>query len=308
MVFRMSTLQNQIVQPSQTIKFPPTNVEEIRSLRVSCKFVICVCVHPEFISLQTACFRRFLKQPFEMCIVDDSRTEELSEQIKAVALAEGHEYLRSPPHEPHRADSSTRHADTLMFGWKNMHRLDVNGQKFKYIGTFDSDLFPVTPIDLDSVLETNDMMCVKKQREHAYYFWPGCCLWRTDVHNLEDFHWDICLDEGGIRLDTGGTTYHYWKEKTMNPLLLNEYLFLHIEREKYIPLLSQLPQALYEFCIWDILIANSCEIAWASDIFSDPHGRFVFFHLRDVSNWGDINKDYHNVKCQNFVEACKTLL
>ena len=278
---------------------------------VTAKFVICVCVHPEFISLQTACFKHFLKQPFEMCIVDDSRTDELSEQIKAATLAEGHEYLRSPPHEPHRGDSSTRHADTLMFGWKNMRRVDASGQKFKYIGTFDSDLFPVTPLDLDTILspvDGNDMMCVKKQRQHAYYFWPGCCLWRTDVHNLEDFHWDICMNEGGVRLDTGGTTYYYWKDKVMNPLLLNEYLFLHIDKEKYVPLLSQLPRPLFDFCIHDIIIAESCGIDWASDIFSDPHGRFVFFHLRDVSNWGNIRIDYHALKCKTFMDACKLLI
>ena len=57
------------------------------ALRMSLKLVICVCVQPDFIWLQTACFKRFLKQPVDICIVDDSRTEELSKKIKEVAEA-----------------------------------------------------------------------------------------------------------------------------------------------------------------------------------------------------------------------------
>lgn len=271
------------------------------ALRMSLKLVICVCVQPDFIWLQTACFKRFLKQPVDICIVDDSRTEELSKKIKEVAEACGHEYLRSPPHEPGRGDSSTRHADTLLYGWRNMRRAN-----YKYIGTIDSDFFLVTPLDLDDVLAEKDILCVKHTREHIYYFWPGCCIWRTDTHQLEDFHWDICIDQG-IRADTGGTTYYYWRDHpATKPLELEEYQLVHIPRDQWSPILNRLPPPILAFCVADIAVADGCGVRWWSDVYAAPN--FVFFHLRDVSNWQGVNGLYLQHKCDTFIDACMMLL
>lgn len=273
------------------------------AIRMTAKFVICVCVQPDFISLQTACFKRFLKQSFDICIVDDSRTEELSQQIKEATLAAGHEYLRCPPHAPGRGDSSTRHADTLMFGWKNMRR-----GAYTYIGTLDSDFFLVSPLDLDTALkkEEKDILCVKHTREHIYYFWPGCCIWRTDTHNLEDFHWDICIDQG-FRADTGGTTYYYWRDHPATKSLeLEEYQLVHIPRENWPPILNRLPPPILNFCLQDIPVADGCGVKWWSDVYAGPD--FVFFHLRDVSNWQGVNGAYLQAKCDKFKVACSMLL
>jgi len=269
----------------------------------SCKLVICVCVQPKFISLQIESFKRFLKQTVDFCIVDDSKTDELSQEIKAACEKEGVEYLRSPPHEPHRGDPSCRHADTLLYGWKNMRRLNSAGEKYTYIGTIDSDIFPVIPFDLDEVLADDNIVCVRLTAQHIYYFWPGFCIWRTDTHNLEEYEWNICIDNG-VRADTGGTTYYYWKEKPIKPLELTMYQFAHIPRSEWAPLLSLLPPIILQFCLQDIPVADSCGVRWWSDIFKDPKGRFVLFHVRDISNWQGINSEYLQFKCQNFISAC----
>ena len=269
-----------------------------------CKFVICVCVQPEFIRLQAEAFRKFLKQSFDFCIVDDSRTPELSQQIRAVCEAEGHEYLRSPPHAPHRTDSSCRHADTLLHGWRNMRKVNSVGEKYKYIGTIDSDIFPVTPLDLAVVLAVEDLICVRLSAQHIYYFWPGLCIWRTDKHNLEEYEWDICIDNG-VRADTGGTTYYYWRDKPVKPLEVSMHQFKHLPRSSWPPLLMLLPQPILHFCIEDIQIADRCGVDWWSDVFVDPHSRFVFFHVRDISNWQGINGMYLESKCRRFIEACR---
>lgn len=246
--------------------------------------------------------REFLKQTFDYCVVDDSKDEKTSADIQHICEREGYEYLRSPPHTPDRDQPSTRHADTLMYGWKNMKR----EKNYKYIGTLDSDFFLVTPLDLDEILVEKNILTVKHTREHIRYFWPGCCIWRTDAHSLEDFHWDICID-GGIRADTGGTTYYYWRdnEERVKTLELLEYQFLHIPRDQWGALLDRyLPVPIRDFCVQDIYIADNCGVSWWSDIYADPEGRFAFFHLRDVSNWQGVRGDYLRGKILRF---CATL-
>ena len=270
----------------------------------SCKLVICVCVEPDFISLQTDSFKRFLKQSVDFCIVDDSRTSELSQKIRDACTMLGHEYLRSPDHAPHRTDASCRHADTLLYGWKNMRRVNSAGEKYKYIGTFDSDLFPVTPLDLDEILAEEDILCVKLISTHMYFFWPGCCIWRTNAHKLEDYEWDICLDQG-VRGDTGGSTYFYWRDNPVKALELSMYQFAHMPRSEWAEHLMKLPRPILEFCLQDIPVADSLRIRWWSDLFVDPRSRFIFFHVRDISNWQGINQEYLSSKCRHFIEACR---
>lgn len=269
------------------------------------KLVVCVCVHPELILWQLASLRRFLKQSFDYCVVDDSKEESVSATIRDVCLSQGVEYLRSPPHEPHRDQPSTRHADTLMYGFKTMERR-VEG--YKYVGTLDSDFFLISPLDLDEVLREENILTVKHTREHIRYFWPGCCIWKCDTHALEDFHWDICVD-GGVRADTGGTTYYYWRDRgdAVKPLELLEYQFLHIPRDQWLPLLQNyLPAPLLNFCLYDIILADRCGVSWWSDIYADPQNRFVFFHLRDVSNWQGVRAEYLAAKIQRFCDALQT--
>jgi hypothetical protein len=176
---------------------------------------------------------------------------------------------------------------------------------YKYIGTIDSDFFLVTPLDLDTVLAEKDILCVKHTREHIYYFWPGCCIWRTDKHQLEDFQWDICIDQG-IRADTGGTTYYYWRDHPVKSLELEEYQLVHIPRERWESILTRLPAPILEFCVADIAVADGCGVRWWSDVYAVPE--FVFFHLRDVSNWQGVNGAYLQSKCERFIEACLFLI
>lgn len=269
------------------------------------KLVVCVCTMPDLTVWQAASLRKFLKQSFDLCVVDDSKDEVTSEEIRAMCGKEGFEYLRSPPHAPGRDQPSTRHADTLLHGFRTMQRGD-----YRYIGTIDNDFFLVTPLDLDVVLAEQNILTVKHTREHIQYFWPGCCIWRTDAHNLENFHWDICID-AGIRADTGGTTYYYWRDHadTVKALELLEYQFLHIPQDQWNGLLlNYLPAELLSFCAEDIAMASMWQVRWWCDIYADPQKRFVFFHLRDVSNWQGNQEGYLHGKIFRFFTSLKRLL
>lgn len=273
----------------------------------SCKLVICICVLPEFISLQVACFKRFLKESVDFCYVDDSKNEQLSLRIKEECEKGGHEYYRSPPHGSGREDVSCRHADTLLHGLQNMRKVNALGVPYTYIGTFDSDLFPVTQMSLENLLKEKDLLCLKMKTFHMTYFWPGCCIWRTDIHSLENYTWDICVDSG-IRCDTGGTTHFYNKYHRSNPIELVEYKFKDIDRVKWLSLLMRLPRAIMNFCIEDIPLADACGVRWWSDIYTDPQHSFYLFHLRDVSNWQGLNGSYLESKFKGFYKACYDLL
>jgi hypothetical protein len=184
-----------------------------------------------------------------------------------------------------------------------MRKVNTAGARYTYIGTFDSDLFPVSALDLDSVLGQKDIICLKLKTFHLTYFWPGCCIWRTDRHSLEEYQWDVCVD-GGVRCDTGGTTHFYNKYHNTKPVELVEYKFKDMERRMWLPCLLQLPRPLIDFCVQDIAIADGRGIRWWSDIYTDPENTFRFFHLRDVSNWQGVNWEYLMSKFKMFYGAC----
>jgi hypothetical protein len=188
-----------------------------------------------------------------------------------------------------------------------MQKVNSLGQTYKYIGIFDSDLFPVTPLSLDLALQEKDLICFKLHTFHMTYFWPGCCIWRTDVHSLENYRWDICVDEG-VRCDTGGTTHFYNKNHMSNPLELIEYKFKDLPRTQWLFLLMKLPRSLLNFCVEDLVKADSQGIRWWSDIYSAPDNSFCFFHLRDVSNWQGLSGAYLQSKFNSFYWACRLVV
>lgn len=271
----------------------------------TCKLVVCVCAHPELLPYQAATLKKFLKQPVDLCIVDDSKDATTSAEFKQICETYSFEYIRSPFHHPLREAPSMRHADTLQHGFATMKT-----PTHTYLGTIDADLFLVSPLDLDVALQEKNMLCVRHTREHIYYFWPGLCIWKLADHpTLHTFKWDIGEDKG-IRMDTGGTTYYYWlqhQEKTKT-LEIKEHQLLHIPREEWGPLLFTLPYPLLEFCVFDIQYADSQGVKWWSDLYVCPNNTFTFFHLRDITNWQGISEDYLKRKCIHFLEALTVVL
>jgi hypothetical protein len=271
----------------------------------TCKLVICVCAHPELLLFQAASLKKFLKQPVDLCIVDDSKDEATSSEFKRISDANSFEYIRNPLHHPLREAPSMRHADTLQHGFARM-----TPPTHTYVGTIDADLFLVTPLDLDLALQEKNILCVRHVREHIYYFWPGLCIWRLAEHpTLHTFKWDIGEDRG-IRMDTGGTTYYYWLENQENikTLEIKEHQFLHIPRTDWAPLLLTLPNPLLDFCVFDINHADSMGIQWWSDLYVCPNNTFTFFHLRDITNWQGVAENYLKTKCENFLQALTVVL
>jgi hypothetical protein len=251
-----------------------------------CKFMICVHNEPKFIEVQYTCLTRFVKQSFDMCVIDDSVDMSVSSDIKAVCVKLNIEYIRAPV--VYGGQPSMRHATALQYGLEHTCK-----DGYTYFGTLDSDIFPVTPFDIDTVLGEHELMTPLQVRESIKYCWPGFAIWRTNTVNLHHHNWGYFLPNG----DTGSSTHDYLSThptKILNPSLNN----IHTNADTHVQLL---PDTMRAFCIEDMEVAADMSTKHWTDVVT--FGNAVWFHFRAISNWYGFPTEYMKGKLTRFYNA-----
>jgi hypothetical protein len=273
-----------------------------------CLFLTCIYAYPELLYIQQACWKRFLKQNFQFLVVDDSEDPSVAPEIKAICSELGYIYLRCPAHSGIRGSSpSFRHAAALNYGWKAALRYLEETPSIQYIGTLDTDLFPVSPIDIEAEFETAyDCVAAQAKAESVVHLWPGFALFRKDqegVIRIEEIRWDLV--EG---TDTGGATSLYLSN-TEQPVRVSFVDFhLGIHREEFLNHAREsLPAPLISFCEEDIRVASTYSARWFSDCLVTRR-RSVLFHLRNVSNWSQNSVEYQFYRMVRFETAIRAVL
>ncbi len=183
--------------------------------------------HPEFIVLQHKTLAKFLKDDFEMVVFNDSRNENMRDQIKLACKNIGVSCIRIPqkihtvPYLPRPVGGlwlpncpSARNCDVVQFA------LDKVGFKHNDIVVlFESDIFLIKEFSFREYLKGAELAgfnraveypeCIK---EGVQFFWIGLILldMRT-LPNKETFNVNCGLING-VEVDSGGFTHFYLKE------------------------------------------------------------------------------------------------
>lgn len=250
---------------------------------------------PEFISLQKACFDKFLKEPYRFVVFDNSEEANvgMTQKIEEECRRCGVEYVRIPQaihrrpylkrwaHESWEAPS-VRCSNALQYS------LDVMG--FDHPGivlVIDSDMFLVKPFSVTEFLEGYDLAGIWQRRGHVDYILNWIVLMdmrRMPNKRTIDFN---CGMVDGICVDVGGQTSNYFRS---NPRLcfkaIGEIYFGENGASRNIESLRQ--QCLSKEQI--VLIQSGID----NIQFFCPENQF--FHYRSGTNWDAKSRRYHENK------------
>src|ERR1700733_12744545 len=187
---------------------------------------------PDFIEIQDKTFKKFLKDDYTFVVFNDATQEEVSNQIietcnrlnlpciKIPQSIHDTPYSQRNYRHPSIRNASTRNANVVQYS------LDTLG--FDHDGIvmiIDSDMFLVKEFCVQEFLDGFDIAGVPQLRQHIEYIWVGLVCFNMQTlpdKKTIDFH---CGQIDGIKVDTGGQTYHYFKDhpEVMKKPIDNQY-------------------------------------------------------------------------------------
>jgi hypothetical protein len=245
---------------------------------------------PDFIELQMRSFRKYLQEPFEFTVIDNSqfsigcrgegirdacsragavvipvqKDQRVVDRCQAVEV-EGGAPIFNTSNQYTSVNAAAAYA--LCWAWENII-VKANDA----VCILDSDVFLTAPVNLSSYLEKYQFAWVAQARPGIEFIWP--VLFFADLRKLpnpETINW-YGGAVNGVRLDVSGQTYHYLQA---HPELSNLRIQQQYTRED--PLMG------VEHADYEILSLESNPVA---------------MHYRSGSNWNRKSEEYHRIKTE----------
>ena len=161
--------------------------------------IICAFNDAKLLDLHRAALAKYLQDPFQYLVVDNSNKDPEAVKIKEYCLANGINYVRLPKNP---AWGGISHGLALNWTYRNM----VRKLRPKAFGFWDYDLFPIRPISIASYLSVSDSWGMAIDRNpylrpwrYPLYLWVGLSFFRTEKfkNKTPDFTPDFGVDTGG---------------------------------------------------------------------------------------------------------------
>ncbi len=246
---------------------------------------------PEFIPLQDATFKKFVKNDYEFIVFNDARDPQLRKDIfdtcKNLGLQcirieqEVHDrpYLKRLPGEDYNS-SCCRCANVVQYS------LDEIGFKHDDIVVIvDSDLFLIKELDIREYMKDYVVSAVDQARGHVHYLWN--CLVFLDVPQLPEkelFNFN-CGKVDNISTDVGGHLYYYFKKYSHLPIKYITQWHLQEHSAEVTAKLVKKDLTRKTLSFLDDPIPDSIFMLDAT-----------FLHYQNGTNWNNNDPDYHKKK------------
>jgi hypothetical protein len=157
----------------------------------------------EIVELNYRSVKKFLRDPFEYFVLDNTDEVGRSEGVRKYCEKEKINYVRLRPHTAWtRWKDGTSHAFGLDWGYHNI----IMKYKPEIFGLIDGDLFLTKPISVKELMGTSDAWGIITDRLPfwhfwglVYYIWPGFSFFRTErfANRTPNFLPTWGLDNGG---------------------------------------------------------------------------------------------------------------
>ena len=194
----------------------PAAFESIVSADPAKLFVIVVAFNDmDLVALHRRAVAKFLKDPYEYFVADNSNDDAGSARIKEYCLGNRINYLRLPKIAGWRGPSQQTgwggisHGFALNWAYRNI----VEKYKPARFGFWDYDLFPVHPITIGEFLSRGSAwgIAIKNRPvlrpwNYPFYLWPGLAFFRRERFkgSMPNFVPEFGVDTGGaVSLDAG---------------------------------------------------------------------------------------------------------
>lgn len=188
----------QMLPPERTCHF---NKDKLQRKQVD---IITVAFNnAELIRIQHQFLRKFMIDPYEQIVVDNSTRKEVRDEIYAFCKENGLIYLGLPKNRLNRVGGSYSHAMSLNYVYQHLIR---HRQPFAF-GQIDHDLFPVEHMSIFSKLENQPIYGPLRHREKWWYLSAIISFFKFDfvADKKVDF---MPVTPETVYLDSGGGNWY----------------------------------------------------------------------------------------------------
>jgi len=215
----------------------------IQDLRCAVRIITFHCNHPEFLEYQCKSLEKFLRDDYELIVMNDGVNSQEHNAIKALSQKYGALNVTYEQHW-HRTDplnkkikeilSRPHFNDFFNFDMKKIyehislrhcHLIQYALDQFGYdhddvVVIMDGDAFLVQPLSIRSLLTETPLVGIDSDFKDRHYLWvPFVAFEPKRLPNVRElkFHMD---NVEGVICDTGSNSYHYLKNHPEVPFQL----------------------------------------------------------------------------------------
>lgn len=165
---------------------------------------------PDILELQISCLKQYLKDDFDIFVVNDSRDEKYLNEFLNICFENNIEMLI---HQSYSGKTPSQyHADTVE--WVFNECLDDRCENDDIVLFLDHDMFLIEEIKLETYFDNYDVIGLLQTRENIKYVWPGIMAFVYSKLKNFDFNFQPQV-VNGQHLDTGGGTYKILQDESI---------------------------------------------------------------------------------------------
>ena len=175
-------------------------------------FITNVVNRLDFLEFQNITLKKFCKNEYQFCVVDDSFDKKISIKFQKFCIQNKISYFKKPYIQINNPADAC--ANTIQWTYDNIIQKIYSDYLIFYI---DSDMFLIDEFILDEKLKNQFIGGVKQIREHVIYPWNGLMFLNMKKINELDPYINFKNDTiDGILTDVGGSVYHYLKKHNIS--------------------------------------------------------------------------------------------
>lgn len=168
-------------------------------------FVTVAFNEPRLITLQLEALHKFVEDPFQVLIIDNSLDRGAAEEIQKLCDASGVVYLRGPWNLFSLFQGSLSHSSTLDWAWRGL----LKKLPATTLVLLDHDIFPVASLRAEDFLRGAIAAGREEKRAGMWYLWPGLL-----ALSLKDFSTEKFTFMPYRELDSGGSLWlRFYRKK-----------------------------------------------------------------------------------------------
>lgn len=142
-----------------------------------CDLAVVTFNNSDVVGYQIRSLRKFFKYPFRYTVFDNSTSEDVAQQIRAVCEKFGVGYVKLPP-QGFLPDGYGSYSHGIAINYAFSHYIRNGGAK--YFGLLDHDMFLIDEFDISQRLDAHQFFY--GSRHYGFYIWPG--LWFMAMDRL----------------------------------------------------------------------------------------------------------------------------
>ncbi len=160
----------------------------------------------DILRIQYEHLTKYLVNPFDHIIADNSNNLEKSKAIKLYCMENNISYVKIPCNILTGIRASGSHGLALNWCYQNI----IRKYKPAYFGFVDHDLFPIKTVSVIEKMRSGFWGIVRDRKQPFWYFWPGCSFFDYSIYKNKSFDFSPyhAGPDGLIFLDTGGSNYY----------------------------------------------------------------------------------------------------